>query len=134
MNNLEKLHELLKDNPELQQKLTTEAEKLLESKEAKDTKEAVAKVIKAELDIELTQEELDNVTGAAEKMSLDDLDAVAGGGALGFFVGATVGTAAGGYVGTVLGPPGVVFGMLAGAVLGGASGDYLEDRLIPEKI
>ena len=134
MNNLEKLHELLKDNPELQQKLTTEANKLLESKEAKDTKEAVAKAAKAELDIELTQEELDTVTEAAEKLSLEDLDAVAGGGQAGALIGMGVGGPAGGYVGSVFGPVGTVIGFIAGIGLGATAGHHIEERFFPEKI
>ena len=79
MNNLTKMNEILKDNPELQQKITAEAKKLVENKEAENLKEAFAKAINAVLDIELTQEELDALFETPEKMNLDDLDAVAGG-------------------------------------------------------
>ena len=79
MNNLEKMEEMLKDNPELKQKITEEAKQLAESKEAGDAKEAIAKAIKAVLDNDLTGEELNAMMEKSGKMDLDDLDQVAGG-------------------------------------------------------
>jgi len=79
MNNLEKMNEIFKDNPEMKQKITEEVKRLAESKEAGDPKEAIAKAVKAGLGIELTPEELGAMLEKPEKMDLDDLDAVAGG-------------------------------------------------------
>ena len=79
MNNLEKINEMLKDNPELKQKITEEAKRLAESKEAGNAKETIAKAIKSVLGIELTPEELDAMFESPGKMNLDDLNAVAGG-------------------------------------------------------
>ena len=79
MNNLEKINEMLKDSPELKQKITEEAKRLAESKEAGDPKEAIVKAVKVGLGIELTPEELDALFETPGKMDLEDLDNVAGG-------------------------------------------------------
>ena len=84
MTNLEKVFEVLTKEPETGKKLTAEIDRLVESKEASDRKEAAAKVVKTELGIDLTQEELDTVFSTAEetgkvKMDLNELENVSGG-------------------------------------------------------
>ena len=79
MNNLEKMEEMLKDNPELGQKTFEEADRLVESKEAENPKEALAKAVKTVLDLDLTEEEQDALVADNGKMDLENLDAVAGG-------------------------------------------------------
>ena len=79
MNNAEKMEEMLNENPELGQKISAEADRLMESEEVGDPKEAIAKAVKAVLSIDLTQEELDAMLEESGELDLDDLDQIAGG-------------------------------------------------------
>ncbi len=79
MKSIEKLGEALKDNSELQDKITAEAKRIAENKEASDPKEAVAKAVKAVLDIDLTEEQLNQLFPKAKELSPDEMEQVSGG-------------------------------------------------------
>ena len=71
MENIRKMHELLKDRPELQKKITGEASLLVENNEAGE-KEALARAVKASLDIDLTEEELDTLFAKAAELDPEE--------------------------------------------------------------
>ena len=75
MNNLEKTNEVLQGNPELMEKVMAETKRLAEAKEAATPEEAMVKAIRTVLDIDVTEAELKE----SKKLSLDELDHVAGG-------------------------------------------------------
>lgn len=79
MKNLEKMGELLENDPELKKKIIAEADRLLESKEAGDRKEAFTRAVKAELDIDLTPEDLDFINESTKELNPDELGSVSGG-------------------------------------------------------
>ena len=78
MSNLEKIEEMIKNDPTLQEKLAAETKRLTESGKD-DLREITAEATKAVFGIELTGEELDALPVKPEKMNLDELDNVAGG-------------------------------------------------------
>ena len=79
MKGIEKLGEALKDNSELQDKITAEVKRIAENKEASDPKEAVAKAVKTVLDIDLTEEQLNQLFPKAKELSPDEMEQVSGG-------------------------------------------------------
>ena len=82
MTNLEKIEEMMKNDPTLQEKLAAETKRLTDSGE-KDIRKISGEAVKATFGVDFTEEELDQVTQAAEKaarkLDLDELDNVAGG-------------------------------------------------------
>ena len=138
MNNLEKMNEMLKNDPALQEKLAVETKRLTDSGE-KDIRKISAEAIKATFGVDLTDGELDQVADAAAKAStkldLDELDNVAGGGKVAATcygaIGAVVGAVFGSDVLAALGPVGIVAGVVGGAAAGGAIGaaiGYAQDE------
>ena len=87
MTNMEKANDMLEKNPELMEKVNAEVKRLANAKEAATPEEAMAKAIKTVLDIEVAEDEFKAPaedapkapTDGAQKMSLDELDDVAGG-------------------------------------------------------
>ena len=134
MNNQEKITEMLKNDPELAEKLAAETKRLADSGK-KDVREITAESIKAVFGIDLTDEELDQVAGTAAKaaeeatkLDLDELDDVAGGefslGTLGkrAAAGAVLGGTAGAMGGAVAGSCFPVVGNVIGGILGAIGG------------
>ena len=129
MSNLEKIEEMMKNDPTLQEKLAAETKRLTDSGE-KDLRKISAEAVKATFGTDLTDEELDQVTNAAAKAStkldLDELDNVAGGGQVRATcygaIGAVVGAVFGSDVLAALGPVGIVAGVVGGAAAGAAIG------------
>ena len=133
MTNLEKIEEMMKNDPSLQEKLAAETKRLTDSGE-KDLRKISAEAIKATFGTDLTDEELDQVTKvaaeaskkASTKLDLDELDNVAGGGQVRATcygaIGAVVGAVFGSDVLAALGPVGIVAGVVGGAAAGGAIG------------
>ena len=78
MTNMEKIAEMVKNDPSLQEKLDAESKRLAESGKT-DIREISADAVKAVFGVELTGEELDQLTDTNAKMDLDELDNVAGG-------------------------------------------------------
>ena len=144
MNNLEKMNEMLKNDPALQEKLAVETKRLTDSGE-KDIRKISAEAIKATFGVDLTDEELDQVTNAAEKtarkLDLDELDNVAGGASRSDYVFTVVEktvecAGVGGLVGTFIVPAvGTVIGTVAGAAIGATIGtakaaiEYVSDEM-----
>lgn len=133
MENIRKMHELPKDRPELQKKITGEASLLVENNEAGE-KEALARAVKASLDIDLTEEELDTLFAKAAELDPEELRKVGGGSVEGLIdygwksalIGGGVGAGAG-ICGAGFGAPvGGFFGIIIGAVAGGVYG-FLQD-------
>lgn len=133
MENIRKMHELLKDRPELQKKITGEASLLVENNEAGE-KEALARAVKASLDIDLTEEELDTLFAKAAELDPEELRKVGGGNVEGLIDYSWKGALIGGSVGAGAGicgagfgaPVGGFFGIIIGAVAGGVYG-FLQD-------
>ena len=134
MNNLEKIAEMLNNDPELLKKLEAESKRLTESGK-KDIREITAEAVKAIFGTDLTDEELDQIVNTAPKaaeeptkLGLDALDDVAGGEfKTGEFVGqiaatgvqgAGVGALAGCGIGSIVPGVGNVVGAVAGALIG----------------
>ena len=134
MTNLEKINEMMKNDPALQEKLAAETKRLTDSGE-KDLRKITAEAIKSTFGADLTDEELDQVTNAATnasakasaKLDLDELDNVAGGAekmSLGdhILAGATLGTVSGAGVGAAVGTCVPVIGNIIGGTAGAAIG------------
>lgn len=125
MMNLEKIEEILKNDPEMQKKLAAETRRLTDSGE-KDIKTITAKAVKAVFDTDLTDAELNQVMNATKELNLDEMATVSAGtdtaakvGLSGFSVVGCV--ASGGALGSVAGPVGTVVGAVVGGVVGGAA-------------
>ena len=132
MSNLEKIEEMMKSDPTLQEKLAAETKRLTDGGE-KDVRKISAEAVKATFGTELTDEELDQITNVAEKAStkldLDELDNVAGGcSTLGEYIAASTGMCvvsgamAGGAAGTAVPVLGNALGLAAGAAIGAVIG------------
>ena len=132
MSNLEKIEEMMKSDPTLQEKLAAETKRLTDSGE-KDIRKISAEAIKAVYGVDLTDEELDQVTKVAAKAStkldLDELDNIAGGcSTLGEYIAASTGMCvvsgamAGGAAGTAVPLLGNALGLAAGATIGAVIG------------
>ena len=80
--NLEKLAEMLQNDPGLQEKIVAEARRIAESGEAAGAGEALAGAVRAVLDIDLTEEERKEFSGEVRELSPEDLEAASGGGVL----------------------------------------------------
>ena len=69
MNNLEKMTEMLQNNPELEELIASAAKKLAESGQAAGAQEAIAGALKSVLDLDLTDVDLEVF---AEEMNEQD--------------------------------------------------------------
>ena len=136
MSNIDKVNEMLINDPELQGKLNEEIKRLLDSGEVTDKKEVLGKATANVLNVELTGEELDALFTAARSMTPEQLEQVSGGinfgnvlkwAGIGFGIGATTGGIGGTWVG------GPLFGVAAavvcgaGGAAGGAIGALVQD-------
>ncbi len=130
MTNLEKMNEMLINNPELQQKIDTEIKRFAKTKETDDPKKIFASTAKSVLDIDFSEEEVNEIFSKVRPLSPEELEQASGGGIAGAVVFSAAGALAGTYVGSAFGPVGGVIGGCIGAVGGGAFGYYLwEDNL-----
>ena len=114
MNNLEKIEEILKSDPEMQKKLAVETKRLMDSGE-KDMKAISSKAAKAVFGVDLTDAELDQVVNATQELDLDAMEKVCGGASTTEIVEKTGlmavgGAATGGAIGLIGGPVGAAFG------------------------
>lgn len=76
--NLRKITESMMNDPELQERIKTEAASLLESNKATDQKEAALLAVKSIMNIDLTEEDINGLSQSGE-LSPEDLEQVAGG-------------------------------------------------------
>ena len=152
MSQLDKVTEMLRNDPSLVEKLAAEARRLAKAGE-KDVRKVSAEAIRTVFGAELTDEELDQVADSAMKqcqaidsdeLDPEALDAVSGGGlksalinAFGAGVaGAGTASIAGGIIGSFVVPGigsviGFGIGGAVGAVVGGVAG-AIEGALMPE--
>ena len=80
MNNIEKIKEMMKNDPELRDKLQAEAKRIEGSGDNKDEKTVLAQAVKTVFDIDLTEEEITKLLDEdPEELDLDDLEAASGG-------------------------------------------------------
>ena len=79
MGNTEKMTEMLRNNPELQDELMAEIERLAEADETLDEAEALGKAAKTVLGIDLTKEDMEALAAEGRDLSLEELDAINGG-------------------------------------------------------
>ena len=77
--NTRKLTEALRNNPQMKEKFSAEAKRLLESGEAAEWKEALAKAAKSVQDLDLTADDLESLKGGARELTPDELEKAAGG-------------------------------------------------------
>ena len=76
--NIRKLNECLKNDPELQERVKAEVSRLLEGKETVDPGEATVKAINTVMDVNLTEEDLKSLPKCCE-LSPDAMENVVGG-------------------------------------------------------
>ena len=91
--NLDKMAEMLQNDPGLQEKIITETGRLAQSGEAAGPGEALIGAVRAVLDIDLTEEEVKALAEEPRELSPEDMEAVSGGGVLergAFFVAKTL--------------------------------------------
>ena len=144
MSNVEKVNEMMKNNPDLAGQLAEEAHRLSESGE-KDVRKISFEAVKKVFGVDLTGEELDQVEKDAKTTELtpEMLEAVSGGGwksaivnAVGSAMGGVgIGAPIGGIIGCVIPIAGAPIGMavggavgfVAGAIAGGIEGALMDE-------
>ena len=130
MSNMEKVNEMMKNNPDLAGQLAEEAHRLSESGE-KDVRKISFEAVKKVFGVDLTGEELDQVEKDAKATELtpEMLEAVSGGGwksmllngiGAGILTGGT-----GACIGAAACAPAPVIGPIAGFVVGGIGGFFV---------
>ena len=130
MTKLEKMNEMLISNPELQQKIDAELKRFAETRETDDPKKIFASTAKSVLDIDFSEEEVNEIFSKVRPLNPEEMEQASGGGTAGAVVWGAVGSVAGTYVGSVFGPVGGLVGGCIGAAGGAAFGYYLwEDNV-----
>lgn len=86
MSNMEKVKEMLQNDPGMMEKVREEIQRIAQGGEAADAKECMIKAIKSILDIDLTGEDLKAFETKPGEISLEELDQVSGGSVVDWFV------------------------------------------------
>ena len=86
MSNMEKVKEMLLNDPGMMEKVREEIRRIAQGGEAVDAKECMIKAVKSILDIDLTGEDLKAFETKPGEISLEELDQVSGGSVVDWFV------------------------------------------------
>ena len=144
MSNLEKMTEMLKNDPTLQEKLSTEARQMLKNGTT-NPGEILAGSIKTVMGLDLSEEEknlvlqhiqqLSDKTAGDGKLDLEELEGVAGGNTKDAIFFGILGAGLGVFIGSVGGPIGAGIGAVAGGTGGAIAGGkgYMEEIFAPKK-
>ena len=86
MSNMEKVKEMLQNDPGMMEKVREEIQRIAQVGEAVDAKECMIKAVKTILDIDLTGEELNAFDTKPGELSLEEMGQVSGGSVIDWFV------------------------------------------------
>ena len=86
MSNMEKVKEMLQNDPWMMEKVREEIQRIAQVGEAVDAKECMIKAVKTILDIDLTGEELNAFDTKPGELSLEEMGQVSGGSVIDWFV------------------------------------------------
>ena len=122
MTKLEKLNEILTNDPEQQKKLHAEIQRIADAKETDDPKKGFASAVKTVLNIDFSEGELNEFFPKQQELTEEQVAQVSGGGAPEALIGAMVGSLIGEAFGDIAGPAGAAIGCAVGAIGGGIIG------------
>ena len=124
MTNIEKMNEMLTKEPEMEKKVSAEIVRISEAMEKKNPKAAFAQAAKTVLDIDFTEDELNELFPKVLELTDSDIEKVSSGTVGGALLGGFIGGIAGVAVGSVAGPVGAVVVGALGLGLGAYVGNY----------